>query len=55
MKKRIHTGSEIKPTQVHSKQKLQQSEKLALIVWVHGLGEKKVSGDGAVKISPEQA
>ena len=32
-----------------------KSKKLAFIVWVHGLGEKKVSGDGAVKISPEQA
>ena len=32
-----------------------RSKKLAFIVWVHGLGEKKVSGDGAVKISPEQA
>ena len=32
-----------------------KSKKLGFIVWVHGLGEKKVSGNGAVKISPEQA
>ena len=33
----------------------QRSTKLAFIVWVHRLSEKKVSGDGAVKISPDQA
>ena len=31
-----------------------RSKKLAFIVCVRGLGEKKVSGDGAVKISPAQ-
>lgn len=35
--------------------KKKKSKKFAFIVWVHGLGEKKVSGNGAVKVSPEQA
>ena len=31
------------------------SKKLAFIVWIHGLGEKQISGVNAVKVSPEQA
>ena len=35
--------------------KKSRAKKLAFIVWVHGMGERSVSGPNAVKVAPERA